>query len=131
VSTSEGEEHLGPDATPTPAEAAPDPLAEGGHDESAAPSGEPTAAEPTEEQPHEEAVAEEPVEKGPGFFARMTESTSPYTMLLWIALVALFAGTALLVVELARYEWDWKAKGRRSAAATLRYEAPLNTTAIV
>jgi hypothetical protein len=140
VSTSEGEEHLPADATPTPADAASDPLAEVKHDELTSSGGEPTVSEPlaaetvtaeaAEEKPAEE-TAEEPAEKQPGFFARMAESTSPYTVLLWIALVALIAGTAFLAFELQSYNWQMKAKvSARSMPGVLHYQTPAGPNAL-
>lgn len=86
--------------------------------ESARPEGEAVAdysiksfEKPSEEAPAaQEEEKEEEEEARPSFWERLTQ-TSPYVVMLGLSLLALMIGTVILVIELARYNFELKPPG--------------------
>jgi uncharacterized membrane protein YdbT with pleckstrin-like domain len=64
----------------------------------------------SEEAPAAEEVKEEEEEARPSFWERLTQ-TSPYVVMLGLSLLALMIGTVILVIELARYNFELKPPG--------------------
>ncbi|MFW6125205.1 MAG: hypothetical protein ACOC46_03570 [Pirellulales bacterium] len=77
-----------------------------------APAAESEAAEPPPAEPEPEAAKEQPA-PNPSLWERIG-NTSPYSLLLGIALLAIVLGAASLLAEWASYDFDTAAEGVRS-----------------
>jgi hypothetical protein len=101
-----------------PVDGMPDPTAK-----SDEPLSEEELAEPAAEQEDESAEASP---KKRGLFDRIAQA-NPYTILLAISLAAILVAIFCLVIQLANYSFDYKAKSatRQSASATIHSIEPV------
>ncbi len=75
--------------------------------------------------------SEEGEEKGDSIWRRMAKA-SPYTMMLWISLLAMIAGSVFLYLELRSYKFDLKAREakQRVGAVAAAHSGPARTNAV-
>ena len=75
--------------------------------------------------------SEEGEEKGDSIWRRMAKA-SPYTMMLWISLLAMIAGSVFLYLELRSYKFNLKAREakQRVGAVAAAHSGPARTNAV-